>query len=115
MILPTTSSRVVLGLTCGREERSRRLDPELLVASKPDLVALPGDPVVAARQGDVAGHFLDVANDCQAPSCSPCQFSFGHRCLLVNWRPKCQQTPSVLYLVSFGIRRPASTAYQGDF
>jgi hypothetical protein len=74
------------------------LSPELLIAAKPDVVALPSDPVVAARQSDIAGDFLDVANDRQASSCSPRQFSLGPRCLLVNWRPKCQQTPSVLYL-----------------
>ena len=50
-----------------------------------------------ARSNDyIDAQLLDVANDCQAPSCSPGQFSLGHKCLLVNWRPKCQQTPSVL-------------------
>jgi hypothetical protein len=88
---------VVLGLSCGPEEGSRGpSSPELLVAPEPNVVALPGDPVVAARQGDVAGDFLDVANDRQAPSCSPGRFPLGHRCLLVTWRPKWQQTPSVL-------------------
>jgi hypothetical protein len=67
--------------------------PEVVVLAQ---VALSCYPVVAARQGDIAGDFLGVTDDRQAPSCSPCQFSLGDRCLPVNWRPKCQQTQSVL-------------------
>jgi hypothetical protein len=41
-------------------------ETELLMASLPGVEGLPGDPVVPARHGDVAGDLLGVVEDRQA-------------------------------------------------
>src|SRR2546425_2365173 len=70
--------------------------PLLLIASQPDVIALPRDAVIAASPADVAADFPRVPDDRQAPGRGPRSLSVGHSDPLLLRRPQCQRRPSVL-------------------
>src|SRR5439155_1186822 len=77
----------------------------LLIASQPDVIALPRDAVIAAGLAHVAADFTRVTDDRQAPGRGPRPLSFGHSDPLLLRRPQCQRRPSVLDLSAHRIFR----------
>src|SRR4051812_29452614 len=69
-----------------------------VIAALPGVEALAADAVVAAGQGDVAGDFLSVAQDRQAPFGRPGQLLLGHGVSSLVGDPECQASLSVSYL-----------------
>ena len=69
----------------------------VVVAPLPRVEALAADPVVPARQGDVAGHFLGVEEDRQAPLGLPGELLLGHQV------SQSREDPSVNNLCQFQI------------
>jgi hypothetical protein len=66
-----------------------------VVALAPLVEYLPADAVVAARQGDVAGDLLSMAQDRQASLGHPEQLLLGHGVSSLVGDPECQPSPSV--------------------
>src|SRR5512132_448454 len=83
-------------------ESLNRPAPILLVPALPAVEALPGDPVVPARHGDVAGHLLGMAQHRKPVTHHPIQHRFAHDGLRTAPSPDCQRCPSVLDTVAVG-------------
>ena len=76
--------------------RSQTLITELFVTLLPGVEGLARNPVIAAGHRHVAGDFLGVVEDREAPLNLALHLFFGHPISIGSEDPECQASPSVL-------------------